>query len=86
MRISFLKRSPLEEMFQPQLKISPSDQASPNGDDQKDSVGLSFFIREDRGRRFVGRSGSQNGFISHFYLQPESKRAYIGRFQYRRYG
>jgi hypothetical protein len=38
------------------------------------------FIREDRGRRFVGHSSGQNGFISHCYLQPESKRAYIVTF------
>jgi len=75
-----LKRSSLEEMFQPQLRISTSDPSSPNGRDEKDSVGLSFFIRDDHGRRFIGHSGSQNGFISHFYLQPESKRAYIVAF------
>ncbi|MGA7415234.1 MAG: serine hydrolase domain-containing protein [Bryobacteraceae bacterium] len=75
-----LKRSSLEEMFQPQLKISATESSSPNGHDEKDSVGLSFFIRDDRGRRFIGHSGSQNGFISHFYLQPESRRAYIVAF------
>ena len=75
-----LKRSSLEEMFQPQLKISAGDPSSPNGHDEKDSMGLSFFIRDDRGRRFIGHSGSQNGFISHFYLQPESRRAYIVAF------
>jgi CubicO group peptidase (beta-lactamase class C family) len=75
-----LKRSSLEEMFQPQLKILSSDPLSPNGHDEKESVGLSFFILDDHGRRFIRHSGSQNAFISHFYLQPESKRAYIVAF------
>jgi CubicO group peptidase (beta-lactamase class C family) len=75
-----LKRSSLEEMFQPQLKILSDNLPPADGHDEKDSMGLSFFIRDDHGRRFIGHSGSQNGFISHFYLQPESKRAYIVAF------
>jgi Beta-lactamase len=67
-------------MFQPQLKILSDNLPPADGHDEKDSMGLSFFIRDDHGRRFIGHSGSQNGFISHFYLQPESKRAYIVAF------
>ncbi len=75
-----LKRASLEEMFQPQLRIAAHDPSSANGPDEKDSMGLSFFIRDDHGRKFIGHSGSQNGFISHFYLQPESRKAYIVAF------
>lgn len=72
-----LKRSSLEEMFQPELKITTRDSSNPNGPDDRDSVGLSCFIREDGGRRFIGHGGSQNGFISHFYIQPETHSAYV---------
>lgn len=72
-----LKRSSLEEMWKPQIKINDKPQPSSNAPDSKDSVGLSFFIRNENGRRYVGHSGGQNGFISHFYLQPEEHRAYI---------
>jgi|SRR5581483_11588161 len=74
-----LKRSSLEEMFQPQVRITdPAD--SGNAPDNKDSMGLGLFIRKENGRRFIGHSGSQNGFISHFYIRPESREAYIVAF------
>lgn len=72
-----LKRSSLEAMFQPQLKTTayPGDPA--NGPDDKDSMGLGVFVRQEGGRRIIGHAGEQNGFISHFYIDPESRRAYI---------
>ncbi len=75
-----LKRASIKEMFAPELKITTSDPANPNGPDTQDSVGLSCFVRENRGRRFVGHAGNQNGFLSHFYLQPETHSAYIVNF------
>jgi len=75
-----LKRSSIEEMFQPELKITSQDPSNPNGPDERDSVGLSCFIREDGGRRFIGHGGNQNGFISHFYIQPETRSAYVVNF------
>jgi CubicO group peptidase (beta-lactamase class C family) len=75
-----LNRSSLEEMFQPELKVSSHDPSNPNGPDEQDSIGLGFFIREDHGRRFIGHAGDQNGFLSHFYLQPETRSAYIVNF------
>jgi CubicO group peptidase (beta-lactamase class C family) len=72
-----LKRSTLEEMWQPQVKIEP---AATDGRDRKDWLGLTYFIEENYGQRFIGHSGSQNGFISHFYLQPDSRTAYIVAF------
>jgi len=75
-----LKRSSLKEMFQPELRITSRDASNPNGPDEHDSVGLSCFIREDGGRTFVGHGGNQNGFISHFYLEPETRSAYVVNF------
>lgn len=72
-----LKRSSLQEMFQPQLTIDPGAIPEQTGQSRKDSIGLTFFIEENFGMRFIGHSGSQNGFLSHFYLRPETRTAYI---------
>ncbi len=72
-----LKRSSLNEMFQPQLGIESSAITQPEGQNRKDSIGLIFFIEENYGMRFIGHSGGQNGFISHFYIRPDSRTAYI---------
>ncbi|MFN0085988.1 MAG: serine hydrolase domain-containing protein [Blastocatellia bacterium] len=69
-----LKRSTLTEMFQPQINIEP---AATDGQNRKDAMGLSFFIEDNFGQRFIGHSGGQNGFISHFYLKPETRTAYL---------
>jgi CubicO group peptidase (beta-lactamase class C family) len=72
-----LKRSSLQEMFQPQLAIDPGALPQQEGQNRKDSIGLTFFIEENFGMRFIGHSGSQNGFLSHFYIRPDSRTAYI---------
>jgi CubicO group peptidase (beta-lactamase class C family) len=72
-----LKRSSLQEMFQPQLNIEPGSIPEQGGQNRKDSIGLTFFLEENFGLRFIGHSGSQNGFLSHFYLRPDSRTAYI---------
>ena len=69
-----LKRSSLAEMWQPQVKIEP---AAKDGENRKDAMGLSFFIEDNFGQHFIGHSGGQNGFISHFYLRPDNRTAYI---------
>jgi CubicO group peptidase (beta-lactamase class C family) len=69
-----LKRTSLLEMFQPQITIEP---AAPDGQNRKDAMGLSFFIEDNFGQRFIGHSGSQNGFLSHFYLKPDARLAYL---------
>lgn len=74
---SVLKRSSLEEMWQPQVKIEPE---ANNGKDRKDWMGLTYFIEDNYGQHFIGHSGSQNGFISHFYLRPDARIAYIVAF------
>jgi CubicO group peptidase (beta-lactamase class C family) len=72
-----LKRSSLEEMFQPQINIEPGSMPAHEGHDRKDSMGLTYFIEENYGMRVIGHSGSQNGFLSHFYLRPETRTAYL---------
>ncbi|MGE0130060.1 MAG: serine hydrolase domain-containing protein [Blastocatellales bacterium] len=72
-----LKRSSLEEMFQSQISIEPGAIVQPEGQNRKDAMGLAFFIEDNFGQRFIGHSGSQNGFISHFYLRPDTRTAYI---------
>jgi CubicO group peptidase (beta-lactamase class C family) len=72
-----LKRSSLEEMFQQQIAIDPGAVIEPEGQNRKDAMGLTFFIEENFGQRFIGHSGSQNGFISHFYIRPDTRTAYI---------
>ncbi|HEY5255956.1 MAG TPA: serine hydrolase, partial [Acidobacteriaceae bacterium] len=42
-----------------------------------DSVAGSFLVHTDGKLRLVGKAGWQNGFRSHFYLDPASKSAYI---------
>ncbi len=72
-----LKRSSLEEMFRPQITLEPGAVIEPEGQNRKDAIGLSFFIEDNFGQRFIGHSGSQNGFISHFYIRPDTRTAYI---------
>ena len=75
-----LKRSSLEEMFQPQIPIASSEMIEPQGQNRKDAMGLSFFIEDNFNQHFIGHSGSQNGFISHFYFRPDTRLAYIVAF------
>ncbi|MCG3160480.1 MAG: Protein flp [Acidobacteria bacterium] len=72
-----LKRSSLEEMFQSQITIEPSEIVQPEGQNRKNAMGLTFFIEDNFGQHFIGHSGSQNGFISHFYLRPDTRTAYV---------
>jgi CubicO group peptidase (beta-lactamase class C family) len=65
-----LTRTTLEEMWQPQIIVKDKDPF-------KTAVGLSFFILEKDGRRLIGHTGEQKGFMSFFYLEPGSKTAAI---------
>jgi len=71
-----LKRSSLEEMWQPQIPIENRDKDFP-GENRKDAMGLNYFIEDNFNQHFIGHSGGQNAFITHFYLQPDTKTAYI---------
>jgi hypothetical protein len=64
-------------MFQPQIAIDPGAIPEPEGQNRKDAMGLTFFIEDNFGQRFIGHSGSQNGFITHFYIRPDTRTAYI---------
>ena len=71
-----LKRASLEEMWKPVVALD----AKEAGGAQSASMGLCFFVEQHDGMRFIAHSGSQNGFISHFYIQPDSRMAYIVAF------
>lgn len=73
---AILKRSSLEEMWKPILPVVP-DADFPSRAGAHDFVAGSFFVHTDGKLRLVGKSGSQNGFQSNFYLDPASRSAYI---------
>jgi CubicO group peptidase (beta-lactamase class C family) len=62
-----LKRASLEEMFKPVIAGSEPDV----------SLGLGYFLEKHRGLDLVGHSGSQNGFLSHFYVHLPTRTAFI---------
>lgn len=66
---SVLARATLEEMWRPVVAVS-------RGRIHED-MGLSFFMEERGGRKFVGHYGEQNGFYSHFYVEPATGLAYV---------
>ncbi len=70
-----LKRSSLEEMWQPQLNTAGDYTQGWMNEDT--AVGLSFFIDDIEGRRYVGHNGDQNGFRSHLSLCPSASTAII---------
>jgi CubicO group peptidase (beta-lactamase class C family) len=75
---TILKRSSLEEMFTKVVPVSaggPGEQGVGEG-----AMGLSFFLEKHGGVDLVAHSGSQNGFISHFYIHPATRTAYIVAF------
>jgi CubicO group peptidase (beta-lactamase class C family) len=72
-----LKRSSLLEMLNPQLPIAAGGLPEQTGQDRKDWIGLSFLLEENFGMKFYGHYGEQAGFVSHFYIRPESRTAYV---------
>jgi CubicO group peptidase (beta-lactamase class C family) len=71
-----LKRSSLEEMWKPFLPVTPDDDFQSRSG-AKDFVSTSFFEHDDGPLRLVGDAGWQNGFRSHFYIDPKTRSAYI---------
>lgn len=68
-----LRRASLDEMWTPQIRAAPGE-----GTDGADSnAALSFFVERYGGVTLVGHSGDQNGFISHLYLHPPSRTAWL---------
>lgn len=72
-----LKRESLEEMFQPAMAIEPEAPPAASQGPSAESQGLIFFIETRFGRTFIAHSGHQNGFVSHFYLDPAARAAYV---------
>lgn len=73
-----LKRSSLEEMLQPVVPVvagGAGEQGVGTG-----AMGLSFFLEKHGGLDLIAHSGSQNGFIAHFYIHPPSRSAYVVAF------
>ena len=68
-----LSRASLEEMWKPIALVETA------GDDRVD-MGLCFFIERRGSRKLIGHSGSQNGFISHLYLDPAARAGYVVSF------
>ncbi|HEX8267718.1 MAG TPA: serine hydrolase domain-containing protein [Pyrinomonadaceae bacterium] len=68
-----LKRSSLEEMWQPTVEIF-RNRVNPSN---VSSIGLTFFIDEENGRRYVSHSGNQNGFLAFLDVYPKAKAASI---------
>jgi CubicO group peptidase (beta-lactamase class C family) len=69
-----LKRSSLEEMWQPQLPAA----ADANGNSGfTTDIGLIYFLDRRDGRTFIGHGGDQNGFISYIELEPAKRQGSI---------
>ena len=71
-----LKRSSLEEMWQPTLAARDGEGGS--GDHVK--IGLSFFVERYGDVELIGHSGDQNGFVSHLYLHRPTRTAWVVNF------
>jgi CubicO group peptidase (beta-lactamase class C family) len=68
-----LRRSSLEEMWRPQL--TAAGDFTQGWMRAETSVGLSFFVDDIAGRRYVGHNGDQNGFKVYLSLCPEARAA-----------
>lgn len=69
-----LKRSSLEEMWQPQLPTG----ADANGNQGfTTDIGLIFFLDKTLGPKHLGHGGDQNGFISYIDFDPVKREASI---------
>ncbi|HKV75139.1 MAG TPA: serine hydrolase, partial [Gemmatimonadales bacterium] len=66
-----LSRKSLEEMWTSILPVEERDGI-------KERIGLSFFEWTRGSKRVVGHTGSQRGFRSFFYIEPESGYGVIG--------
>jgi CubicO group peptidase (beta-lactamase class C family) len=69
-----LRRASLKEMWKPVVPVEGSEESTGGG------MGLCFFLEAHGGLPFVAHSGSQNAFISHFYVNVERRTAYVVAF------
>jgi len=70
-----LKRASLEEMWKPGLPMAQGYESSPN-----QWMGLSFFVLDRGGQRILGHTGSQAGFRSFYYFDPQTQTGVIAVF------
>jgi CubicO group peptidase (beta-lactamase class C family) len=70
-----LSRASLAEMWKPGLSMSQSYESAPN-----QWMGLSFFVLDHNGQRILGHTGSQAGFRSFYYFDPETQAGVIAVF------
>jgi CubicO group peptidase (beta-lactamase class C family) len=70
-----LKRSSINEMFEPLIKVAPDGSDAPENAGGQ-FMGLTFFVGNAHGLPLIGHSGNQNGFIAHIYLAPTIRTAY----------
>jgi CubicO group peptidase (beta-lactamase class C family) len=68
-----LKRSSLEEMWRPQM--ATRNDFTQGWMRAETAVGLSFFVDDIAGRRYVGHNGDQNGFKVYLSLCPATRTA-----------
>jgi CubicO group peptidase (beta-lactamase class C family) len=62
-----LPRATLASMWQPVVRVNAEEE-----------MGLSFFLRDENGRKLVGHTGTQANFRSFFWLNPDTRMAVIG--------
>lgn len=68
-----LARASLEEMWRPVAPVNKEP-------GKEEWMGLSFFLLDRDGHRYVGHLGSQRGFVAYFYIDPERDAGFIGVF------
>lgn len=68
-----LARPSLEEMFRPVARASDGE----GGTGQDVQIGLSFFLERHQGLDLVAHSGSQGGFLSHFYVHLPTRTGFV---------
>jgi CubicO group peptidase (beta-lactamase class C family) len=71
---SILKRSSLEEMWQPQLPAAADANGNPGF---TTDIGLIYFIDTRNNRKLIGHGGDQNGFLSYIDVEPATRTASI---------
>lgn len=69
-----LKRSTLEEMWQPQL---PTDEDANGNRGFTTDIGLIYFLDRKPAETLIGHGGDQNGFISYIDFDPKKRTASI---------
>jgi CubicO group peptidase (beta-lactamase class C family) len=69
---TILRRSSLEEMWQPVVDV-PGD----SGAATQSAMGLAYFVLDHGGLRLIGHTGSQMAFLSFFYVDPATGAAAI---------